>query len=140
MARSETVKIVVGYLKSPQGAAALDWAIRETELRSAHLIVVHSMVGGSHDRDDQYVATREELDAVTARLDAARLDYEVLHLVRGNSPAEDLLTVAKDVGASLIVIGVRRRSPVGKFILGSNAQEILLTAECPVLAVKAAQA
>jgi nucleotide-binding universal stress UspA family protein len=57
--------------------------------------------------------------------------------VRGLDPAEDLLKVAEEVSAELIIIGLRRRSPVGKLILGSNAQRILLDAPCPVLAVKA---
>jgi nucleotide-binding universal stress UspA family protein len=51
-------------------------------------------------------------------------------------PADDLIQVAKDVDADFIVIGLRRRTPVGKLILGSNAQRILLDAPCPVLAVK----
>ena len=51
--------------------------------------------------------------------------------------AEDLLLVSGEVHAELIVIGLRRRTPVGKLILGSNAQRILLDAVCPVLAVKA---
>ena len=57
--------------------------------------------------------------------------------MRGNDPAEDLISVAQEVSADFIVIGLRRRSPVGKLILGSNAQRILLDASCPVLAVKA---
>ena len=50
---------------------------------------------------------------------------------------KDLIGIAESSGAELIVIGLRRRTPVGKLILGSNAQRILLDAHCPVLAVKA---
>ena len=57
--------------------------------------------------------------------------------MRGNDAPEDIVEVAEEVGADFIVIGLRRRSPVGKLILGSNAQRILLDANCPVLAVKA---
>jgi len=57
--------------------------------------------------------------------------------VRGNEPAEDLIAVAGELDADFIVIGLRRRTPVGKLIMGSNAQRILLEAPCPVLAVKA---
>ena len=52
-------------------------------------------------------------------------------------PAEDLIVVAEETDASLIIIGLRRRTPVGKLILGSNAQRVLLDAPCDVLAVKA---
>ncbi len=55
---------------------------------------------------------------------------------RGRLPSEDLLEVADDVDADLIVIGLRRRSTLGKFILGSNAQRILMDANRAVLAVK----
>ncbi len=64
------------------------------------------------------------------------LELEVRQLVRGNEPAEDLISVANETDADLIVIGLRRRTPVGKLILGSNAQRILLDAPCAVLAVK----
>jgi len=55
----------------------------------------------------------------------------------GLEASENLLAIAEEVDAELIVIGLRRRTPVGKLILGSNAQRILLDAQCPVLAVKA---
>ena len=51
--------------------------------------------------------------------------------------AEELLRTAESTEADFIVIGLRRRSPVGKLLLGSNAQRVLLDAACPVLAVKA---
>jgi len=58
-------------------------------------------------------------------------------LVRGKEPADDLIEIAESESAVLIVIGLRRRSAVGKLLLGSNSQRILLDANCPVLAVKA---
>jgi nucleotide-binding universal stress UspA family protein len=50
--------------------------------------------------------------------------------------AEAVLQVSAESSASLIVVGVRPRSPVGKLLLGSVAQRIILDATCPVLAVK----
>ena len=81
-----------------------------------------------------------ELTAIQAHLDEVGVEHEVRQLVRGNEPAEDLIEVAEEVKADFIVIGLRRRTPVGKLILGSNAQRILLDASCPVLAVKAGPA
>lgn len=79
-----------------------------------------------------------ELDAVGQQLREAGLTFEVRSLARGRLPSEDIVEVAEDLAAEMIVIGVRRRSAVGKLILGSHAQQILLDASCPVLAVKAA--
>ena len=78
-----------------------------------------------------------ELTRIQGELDEEGLEHEVRQLVRGNEPAEDLIAVAEEENAEFIVIGLRRRTPVGKLILGSNAQRILLDASCPVLAVKA---
>jgi len=122
--------VVVGYVPKPEGEAALDKAIEEARLRGAELIVVHSHRARGEDAEI-------DLGAVQAKLDASGVTYDVRQLVRGFEAAEDLVSVAEAQDAELIVIGLRRRTPVGKLILGSNAQRVLLDAHCPVLAVKA---
>jgi nucleotide-binding universal stress UspA family protein len=124
--------VVVGYVPKPEGHAAVRAAIAEARLRNAGLVVVNSHRGGDDDG-----AAEQELASVRSVLDEAGVSYEVRQLGHGLEPAEDLLSIAESSGAELIVIGLRRRSPVGKLILGSNAQRILLDAHCPVLAVKA---
>ena len=131
--------IVVGYVPKPEGKAALRRAAEEAKLRDSRLIVVNSHRGGREfDRDDA-IESEAQLDEVKDELRQAGVEHEVRQLVRGMDPAEDLVNVATEVDAEFIVIGLRRRSPVGKLILGSNAQRVLLDAPCPVLAVKAAE-
>lgn len=129
------MKVLVGFLDTPEGEAALAAAIDEVKLRDATLVVVHSLYGGGRD-EERLPESAKSLHDVEARLDAEGLDYEIRELVRGNAPGDDLLAFAAEEDIDLIVIGVRRRSPVGKLVLGSNAQNILLNANCPVLAVK----
>jgi nucleotide-binding universal stress UspA family protein len=131
------MRVVAGFLRSPEGRAALTRAVEETRLRDAELIVVHSMRGGQRDEVEQVLEYREEFEKLEQRLAESGIRYRLVEYARGNSPAEDLLQAAKDEDAGMIVIGIRRRSPVGKLVLGSNAQDILLHADCAVLAVKA---
>jgi nucleotide-binding universal stress UspA family protein len=130
-------KVVVGYVPKPEGEAALRTAVAEAKLRGASLVVVNSQRGGSDFDADASTRADREMDAVRSTLDASGVEYDIRQLVRGFEPAEDLISIAEASEAELIVIGLRRRSPVGKLILGSNAQRILLDAQCPVLAVKA---
>ncbi len=123
--------IVVGFVPKPEGEAALSAAIDEARMRDARIVVVLSRRAGDPDTDAQ-----GEVATVTGRLSEAGVEHEVRPLVSAFDPAEDLITVAAEVEASLLVIGLRRRSPVGKLVLGSNAQRILLDSPCAVLAVK----
>lgn len=126
-------KIVAGFLRSQEGRAALDRAMEETELRGGQLLVVHTL----KDDIEEVRAMRDELEQVEKRLASRGIEYTIKEYARGNTPAEDLIQACRDEDADLIVIGLRRRTPVGKLVLGSNAQDILLHADCPVLAVKA---
>jgi nucleotide-binding universal stress UspA family protein len=131
------VAVVVGYVATKEGRAALRRAAEECELRHTKLIVINSQRGGKDFDADESAKFEAELEAIQNKLSDLGLEHEVRQLVRGNEPAEDLIQVAEEEDASFIVIGLRRRTPVGKLILGSNAQRILLDATCPVLAVKA---
>ncbi|HLK96096.1 MAG TPA: universal stress protein [Nocardioidaceae bacterium] len=131
--------IVVGYVPKPEGQAALRRAAEEALLRDAKLVVVNSHRGSRElDRDDS-AQSESDLEQIRAQLTEAGVTHEIRQLVRGMDPADDLIQVAADVQADFIVIGLRRRSPLGKLILGSNAQRVLLDSPCPVLAVKSAE-
>jgi nucleotide-binding universal stress UspA family protein len=127
--------IVVGYVPTPEGEAALTAAVSEARLRQQPLHVVNSSRGDA--LLDSRFASQEALSAVRARLDEAGVVYEIAQEIRGHDASEEVVDAADRVNASLIVIGLRRRTPTGKLITGSQAQRILLDAHCPVLAVKA---
>ena len=127
--------IVVGYVPTPEGEAALNAAISEAGLRQEPLHVVNTSRGDS--LIDSRFASEEALAAVRAKLERSGCVFEIDQQVSGHDASEELVDIADRVKASLIVIGLRRRTPTGKLITGSQAQRILLDANCPVLAVKA---
>lgn len=128
--------IVVGYVASPEGEAAVRQGIAEAKLRQCKVVVVYSDHGAQLDSATAAERT-EELDRIHGLLHASDVEHDLRHLVRGKDAVADVLNVADEISADLIVIGIRRRSPVGKLILGSHSQSILLEANVPVLAVKA---
>jgi nucleotide-binding universal stress UspA family protein len=128
-------KVVLGYVPKPEGEAALASAIAEAQLRKAELVVVNSH-RARHGDADANAAIEQELEEIRARVEGAGITVDVRQPETSLEASEDLLAIADEVAAELIVIGLRRRTPVGKLILGSNAQRILLDAHCPVLAVK----
>lgn len=127
--------IVVGYLATPEGRAALGAAIEEARQRDTRVVVVVS--SRPDEPEEQRAAVEAELEKVRTELASAEVDHEV-RLLTGGDVADDLIATAEEVGAQLVVLGLRRRSPVGKLILGANAQRVLFDAPCPVLTVKPA--
>ena len=128
------MSIVVGYVPTPAGEAAARAAITEAGLRGEDLLVVNSAREGS--LVETTVASQEDLDRVLAQAAEAGVRAEVVRSTHRDDFTDEILDLADKHDASLIVIGLRRRSTVGKFIMGSVAQRILLQADHPVLAVK----
>jgi nucleotide-binding universal stress UspA family protein len=128
------MSVVVGYVPTREGETALHHAVGEARSRGARLVVVNSSRGDALV-DERYVDD-DQLATLRAMLADSGVDHEVVHTMRGRDASEEILAVAEARRAELVVIGLRRRSPVGKLLLGSTAQRVLLDAPCPVLAVK----
>ncbi|WP_346537993.1 universal stress protein [Micromonospora sp. DPT] len=127
--------VLVGYVPSALGEAALRAAVEQARFRDEPVLVVNT------SRGDAYVDPRFAQDGDLARvvreLTADGVPHTVRQLVRGRDAAEEIAEIAEAEEISLVVIGIRHRTPVGKLIMGSTAQEILLRVPCPVLVVKA---
>ncbi|EMY34465.1 UspA domain-containing protein [Arthrobacter crystallopoietes BAB-32] len=129
------MSIVVGYIPTPEGEAALERAISEAAKAKAPLVVLNSTRGDVFV--DKRFVQQDAAKELESRLAASGVEYTLVQPMGGHEAADDVLDAAEQHRAELIVIGLRRRTPVGKLIMGSTAQQILLQANCPVLAVKA---
>ena len=128
--------ILVAYVPRPDGQAALDKGIEVATRRKERLVVVNASPGGS--KEDPSLADVQDYERVQQILNDCGIDTELKQFVRGKNAVEEIEGLVESLGASLLIIGLRKRSPVGKLIMGSVAQELLLSVSCPVLAVKAA--
>lgn len=126
--------VLVAYVPTPEGNAAFTAAVEEAGRRQEPLVVLNTPRESAPVSVD--VASEATVAALVERAAAAGVDVEVRQDAHAGDLADEVVRVAGAVDASVIVIGLRRRSPVGKLIMGSAAQRILLDADRPVLAVK----
>ncbi|MDD9207821.1 universal stress protein [Georgenia sp. 10Sc9-8] len=132
------MKILVGYTTSPEGRAALRRAVAEAKLRDGELVVLHyeRVAPPVGDVTERYRAVEDALQEIKRDLAARDVRVSIRSSIGVSSAGSETIRVAEEEDVDLIVLGLRRRSAVGKLVLGSAAQEILLSASCPVLAVK----
>ena len=125
--------VVVGYVRTDEGEAALAAAVEA--LRADERLVV---VNKSEESELESFSAEQDADALRESLAGQGVDAEVVSLYADDEPADLIVSQAVLHDARLIVIGLRRRSSVGKMLLGSTAQAVLFNAPCPVLSVRAA--
>ena len=129
--------VLIGYVPTPVGEAAFVHGVEEAAARGEDVVVLNSPRRGSHvdadlvgDAAAEQLVARAAAEGVTARVD---------HAEHGADLVQAFEKAIADTGARVVVIGLRRRSPVGKLVLGSDAQRLLLELDVPVLAVKPAR-
>lgn len=138
--------LVVQFADSPEGRAAIAQGIEEAGLRASRLHIVQTLSERPIEESSTQVrawaekitSARQAGDELVAQLVQAGIEATFEVDSPPMEPAAQVLDAARRYDADLIVIGIRRRSPVGKLLLGSVSQEVLLNSDCPVLAVKSA--
>ena len=129
-------KIIVGYDGTPAAKAALALAKKHAKAFDARICVLESLVGGNETKVEEIKAAEDNLEDAKQFLERDNISCEAHLLIRGVAPGEDIVQFAKDNEAYEIIVGVRRRSKVGKLMFGSTAQYVILEAPCPVVTVK----
>lgn len=122
--------IVVGYSPTTEGKGALPFAFREAQMRGTDLLIVAE---DNSAADAEFAAT---VESAREEASAVGVTTKIHDNEAGRSHADNLIDLSFDEQAQLVVIGIRRRSPVGKLFMGSISQRVLLEAHCPVTAVK----
>ncbi|CAM3728558.1 MULTISPECIES: universal stress protein [Tsukamurella] len=117
--------ILVAHSTTPESAAALQAAYAESERRGREEIVIFIL-----DGDEPDIANAAERGLAVTFRHPKELDRD---------PVGGLVDAGTELDASVLIIGIKHRTPTGKLLFGSSAQRILLDATCPVLAVKVNQ-
>jgi len=130
------MKILVGYDGSNSGKEALDLAKKHAKAFKGEVDVVTSMVKGAESERQDIDQAKRGLEYAEALFKEDNIPCKIHLLIRGMSSGEDLVEFAEENKVDEIIVGVKRRSKVGKLLMGSTAQYVILKAHCPVLTVK----
>ncbi len=128
--------ILVGLDGSSQSFRALEFALEEGKLRGKKVVAIHSLYGGSKTDEEEIMKGEEILKKAEEIAKEYGVEFETHLLVRGKSPGEDIVDFANEVGAEIIVLGMRRRLSIKERILGGVSRFVVNHADQPVVLVK----
>jgi len=130
------MKILVGYDGSNSGKEALDLAKNHAIAFKGEVDVVTSMIKGTERERKDMDQAKRGLEYAEALFKENNIPCKTHLLIRGLSSGEDLVEFSQENNIDEIIVGVKRRSKVGKLLMGSTAQYVILNSNCPVVTVK----
>ena len=131
------MKILVGYDGSNMAKAALELAKKRAMVWGAKIDVVNCMAQNRNLEYEEIRKVEQKLeDEVHYILNSEKIPYETHLVISGLESGEDLVQFAEQNNADEIILGIRKRSKVGKLVFGSTAQYVIFNAPCPVVSIK----
>ncbi len=130
------MKIIVGYDGTNIAKKALEVAKKHAKVFNGRIYIITSLIGGTHDSAKSVIEARRNLKYAIKSIEIDGIPCEKHLLIRGMEPGEDIVKFAEDNQADEVIIGVVKKSKVQKFLLGSNAQYVILHSPCMVITVK----
>ncbi|MCG8553640.1 MAG: universal stress protein [Desulfobacterales bacterium] len=131
------MKLIVGYKRGTnQAENLLELALKRAQLFNATVLIVTIMPEGMEKDQDRINQTEAGLEKAKTHFDNKNIPCNTHLLIRGIDPGDDLVNFAKETQADEVIIGVKNRTKVGKLLLGSTAQAVVLNAHCPVVTMK----
>lgn len=143
MNQPQPIQVVVAYDFSPSAEEALMRAVDVAARAPQHVLhVVCALDPSGHVRhvtadaadSIQHQASERVSAAFAGRETASEVQF-FIHARIGN-PAEEILSVAHEVGADLVFIGSHGKTGVERFLLGSVSERVVREARCPVMVVR----
>lgn len=126
--------VLLAYVPSASGEAALTFAVEDALRRDAALVVLASDAGA----DPRKARGVTDPRPLAERLTETGLELDLRTVPRRDDPADDILDAIDETHPDLVVLGIRRRTPIGKFLLGSTSQRVVMESTAPVTLVKPA--
>jgi nucleotide-binding universal stress UspA family protein len=131
------LKILVGYDGSDASKKALILAEQSAGICQGRIEVVRAVSRKEPLPYHKIQDAEQQLARQVANvLDGKRVSFETTLLVGVGNPAEQIINFAQMINADEIIIGTKKRSKIGKFVLGSTTQFVVLNAPCPVMVTK----
>ena len=124
--------ILLAYVPSATSEAALEFAVEEARRRSASLLVLAS----ERAPDPRKARGVTDQRPLQERLEETGLGFELRTVPKRDDPADDILDAVEHDDVDLVILGIRKRTPIGKILLGSTSQRVAIESPVPVVMVK----